>query len=214
MEVELIIFDLDGTLVDSCKDIANAVNYCLNRKGYEGLPLDLVKTMIGEGVRRLMEKVINYKKLQISVEEMVECFVNYYKAHLTDFTKPYPMVKETLEALKDIKKAVVSNKLTELTIKTLENLSLIHHFDFIGGSDSFSERKPSALPILEVIRRLNSAPERTIIVGDSELDIKAGKAANVRTIAVTYGYGERSKLYEASFTIDRFDELINLIKKL
>ncbi|MEN2986157.1 MAG: HAD-IA family hydrolase [Thermodesulfovibrionaceae bacterium] len=214
MSVELIIFDLDGTLVDSCKDIANALNYCLQRRGYKGLPLNVVKTMIGEGVRRLIEKVIEYKKLQISTEEMIECFVSYYKAHITDFTKPYPKVKETLKVFKNIKKAIISNKLTELTIETVKNLSLIHYFDFIGGSDSFQERKPSALPIIEVMKKLNSKPENTIIVGDSELDIKAGKSAKIKTVAVTYGYGDRNSLSEADFKIDRFEDLIEIVKKL
>ncbi|MCS7202907.1 MAG: HAD-IA family hydrolase [Thermodesulfovibrio sp.] len=214
MGVDLIIFDLDGTLVDSCEDITNALNYCLKERGYEGLSSNIVKTMIGEGVKKLIQKVIEYKQLQISSEEMIECFVSYYKAHITDFTKPYPKVKETLKILKNIKKAIISNKLTELTIQTVKNLSLIHYFDFIGGSDSFQERKPSALPIIEVMKKLNSKPENTIIVGDSELDIKAGKSAKIKTVAVTYGYGDKDSLSEADFKIDRFEDLIEIVKKL
>ncbi|HHW20750.1 HAD-IA family hydrolase [Thermodesulfovibrio thiophilus] len=212
MPIELIIFDLDGTLVDSCKDITQALNYCFEEKGISGFSGDEVRKMVGEGVNRLIEKALEARGIFNFKEPMLECFINYYKEHITDYSRPYPQVKETLNQLKDFKKAVISNKLTDLSIKTLKSLGLLKYFDFVGGSDLFSERKPSALPILETIKKLQTSCDRTIIVGDSELDIKAGKSAGVKTAAVTYGYRDREFLKDADFLIDKFSDLLNIIK--
>ncbi|GAB5047017.1 HAD-IA family hydrolase [Thermodesulfovibrio sp. TK110] len=210
--IELIIFDLDGTLVDSCEDITQALNYCFEKLGISEFSKEEVKKMVGEGVNRLIEKALQARGVNFPSQEIIKCFVNYYREHITDFSKAYPEVKETLEELKNIKKAVISNKLTELSIKTLENLSLLKYFDFVAGSDLFSERKPSAIPITETVKRFYTTPDKTLIVGDSELDIMAGKQAGVKTVAVTYGYRERELLKDADFIIDKFSELLKIAK--
>ncbi|MGB9822370.1 HAD-IA family hydrolase [Thermodesulfovibrio sp.] len=212
--IELIIFDLDGTLVDSCEDITQALNYCLEKSGISGFSKEEVKKMVGEGVNRLIEKALDAKKICLSVQELIECFVKYYKEHITDFSKVYPEVHATLTQLKNIKKAVISNKLTELTVKTLESLGLLQYFDFVAGSDLFPERKPSPKPIIETIKKFNTTTDKTLIVGDSELDIIAGKQAGVRTVAVTYGYREREILKEADFIIDKFSDLLKIVREL
>lgn len=212
MPLELIIFDLDGTIIDSCEDIARALNFCLEKKGISGFSVEEVKQMVGEGVKRLIEKAIERKAVLISKEELIDCFVKYYREHVTDYTKEYPEVRETLQRLNNYKKAVISNKLTDLCVKALENLNLLQYFDFVGGSDLFTEKKPSALPILKTIEMFKSSPEKTLIVGDSELDIMAGKSAKVKTVAVSYGYRERDKLKEADFIIDKFSELITIVQ--
>ncbi|MGB9891423.1 MULTISPECIES: HAD family hydrolase [Thermodesulfovibrio] len=214
MTIELIIFDLDGTLVDSCKDITQALNYCFKKRGIEGFSQEEVKKMVGEGVNRLIEKALQLRKLSLPVQDLIECFINYYKKHIADFSIVYPNVRETLEKLQGIKKAVISNKLTELSIKTLETLGLLEYFDFIAGSDLFAERKPSPVPIIETIKRFNTSPDKTIIVGDSELDIKAGTLAGVKTVAVTYGYREKELLKNADFIIDKFSDLITIARTL
>ncbi|MEN2994897.1 MAG: HAD-IA family hydrolase [Thermodesulfovibrio sp.] len=214
MTIELIIFDLDGTLVDSCEDIAQALNYCLKEKGIETFSKDEVREMIGEGVNRLIEKALQRRKVLMPIKDIVECFINYYRKHIADFSKLYPNVKETLEELKGIKKVVISNKLTELSIKTLEALGILKFFDLIAGSDFFSERKPSAIPIIETMNRFSVSKEKTIIVGDSELDINAGLSAGVKTVAVTYGYRERQFLKNADFIIDNFADLLKIVRNI
>lgn len=214
MTIELIIFDLDGTLVDSCEDITQALNYCFQKKGIEGFSKEEVRKMVGEGVNRLIEKALQSRNLSLPIQDLVDCFINYYREHIADFSRVYPNVRETLKELKGIKKAVISNKLTELSIKTLEKLELLEYFDFVAGSDFFSERKPSAVPIIETIRKFNTSKDKVIVVGDSELDIKAGTLAGVKTVAVTYGYREKEFLKNADFIIDKFSDLITIVRTL
>lgn len=213
MSLELIIFDLDGTLVDSCKDITLALNHCFQQKGISGFSPEEVKKMVGEGVNRLIEKALQIKKVSFAMEEMVECFINYYRQHIADYSEVYPGVKETLEKLKAFKKAIVSNKTTELTVKTVEHLGLLKYFDFVAGSDFFSERKPSPLPIIETIKKFNTTASATLVVGDSEIDIETAKAAGVKSVAVTYGYREKELLKNADFIIDKISDLINIVKE-
>lgn len=215
--IELVIFDLDGTLVDSCEDIMQALNYCFEKKGIKGFSKEEVKRMVGEGVNRLIEKALKARGntfLPKTQQEMIECFINYYRKHIADFSRVYPHVRETLEELKEVKKAVVSNKITELSVKSLEKLGLLKYFDFVAGSDFFSERKPSKIPIIETIKRFNTSPDKTIIVGDSEFDITAGKSAGVKTVAVTYGYREKQVLKNADFIIDKFSDLVKILRAL
>ncbi|GAB6184081.1 HAD-IA family hydrolase [Thermodesulfovibrio hydrogeniphilus] len=211
MKTELIIFDLDGTLVDSCEDIRQALNYCFAKKGIKGFSYEEVRQMVGEGVNRLIEKALSARNVSMPIQELLDCFVSYYHEHIADFSQLYPDVRETLEALEDFKKAVISNKLTALTIKTMEHLDILKYFDFVAGSDTFSERKPSPLPIFETIKKFNTSPDKTIIVGDSDIDIQTGKAAGVKVVAVTYGYRDRELLQDADFIIDRLSALKNII---
>ncbi|MCX8034495.1 MAG: HAD-IA family hydrolase [Thermodesulfovibrio sp.] len=215
MSIELIIFDLDGTIVDTCEDITNALNFCLKNYGISGFTKDEVQKMIGEGVRKFIEKALAQRDLSNSLlEDMLDCFVNYYSEHISDSTRPYPGVVETLERLIGINKAVISNKLTSLSMKTLSNLGLINYFDFVAGNDFFPEQKPSPLPILKTLEKFNKKKENVLILGDSILDIEAGKSAGVKTVAVTYGYGDKELLKYADFIIDRFEELLKIIRDI
>lgn len=213
MSIELIIFDLDGTIVDTCEDITNALNFCLENYGITIFTKNEVKKMIGEGVRNFIKKVLEQRELSNDLlEELLDCFVNYYSEHISDFTRPYTGVVETLEKLRGIKKAVISNKLTNLSMKTLSNLGLINYFNFVAGNDFFPEQKPSPLPILKTLEKFNTSKENALIVGDSILDITAGKFAGVKTVAVTYGYGDKVLLKDADFIIDRFEDLLKIIR--
>lgn len=215
MSIELIIFDLDGTLVDSCEDITQALNHCLKIRGISPFSSEEVKEMIGEGVRRLIEKVLERKGLSDDkFSELLDCFKGYYSEHIADLTRPYPEVVETLRSLEGIKKVVISNKLTELTKKTLESLGLSGYFQLVAGNDFFPEQKPSPLPVLRTMEIFNVSREKTLIVGDSDIDIKAGQASGVKTVAVTYGYRGREHLKDADFIIDKFSDLLEVVRNL
>lgn len=211
--LKLIIFDLDGTLVDSSRDITNALNHAIEFYGFKPFTVEDIIKMVGEGLTRLVEKILGENNASIK-DNVLERFINYYTEHLTDFTRPYPGIRETLEKLSRYKKAVISNKRELLSKKLLEELGLLKFFDIVLGSDSVSERKPSPEPVRKVLEILKIKPDEALIVGDSDLDIKAGREAGVSTVAVTYGYRDRELLKDADFLIDNINQLLPLIMEM
>ncbi len=127
------------------------------------------------------------------------------------FPRLYPHVRETLEKLNGYKKAVISNKREYLSTRLLDKLELLKYFDLVVGSDTTSERKPSAIPVIYVFTKLGVNPDESIIVGDSNYDIEAGKKAGLKTVAVTYGYRERQYLIDADYIIDSMKDLLTLL---
>jgi phosphoglycolate phosphatase len=212
MPIQLILFDLDGTLVDSSMDITKAVNHAFKPHGIAPVDVGETVTMVGEGPSRLIEKLLLKRGLAHDVDPLVKRWLDYYASHLTIHTAPYPGVVETLKSLEAYRKAVVSNKPGVLTEGVLKALKLSHHFDLVLGSDALPERKPLPGPILHVLERFACAPEESIIVGDSAIDVAAGRAAGIRTIAVTYGYGKAGFEREAHFVINRMGDLMAVLK--
>jgi phosphoglycolate phosphatase len=211
MPVELIIFDLDGTLVDSSVDIANAINYAVEPYGAKPLTINETINLVGEGITRLMEKVIEKEGINADRDTLVEKFLEHYTSHLVDNTTVYPEVAETLQKLSYYKKAVISNKRESLSVKILNDLGLLKYLDLVVGSDTAAGKKPSPIPVFYTLERLSVRAENAIMVGDSNFDIEAGKAAGVKTIAVTYGYRPKEVLKGADFMIDSMDELFNAL---
>ena len=209
---ELIIFDLDGTLVDSGMDITNALNYAITPYGFKPLTVEDTIKMVGEGLTRLIEKILGDNNVSIK-DAVLDRFIKYYSEHLADFTRPYPGVIKTLEMLGRYKKAVISNKRESLSKKLMEQLGLMKFFDVVLGSDSAAEKKPSPAPVKKVLEILGIEPQRAIIVGDSDFDIQAGKGAGLITVAVTYGFRDRESLTSADFLIDNIAQLLTLIEK-
>ncbi len=207
MKIRLIIFDLDGTLVNSSVDITNALNYSIGPYGLEKLTVERTISLVGEGITRLIEKLLGESWADLR-GVVLDRFLEYYSEHLADYTLPYPGVRDTLEMLGNYKKAVLTNKREDLSIRLLENLGLSGYFDIIWGSDSAPEKKPSPVPILEMLKKMSCGPEEAVIVGDSNYDIEAGRAAGVRTVAVSYGYRDVSLLKDADVIIDNMKELI------
>lgn len=191
----LLIFDLDGTLIDSMGDIVTSANVLLER--WNGYPLtaEQVRPGIGKGVHFLVSHVLQTGRISVDdLESAVDEYRKIYRAHALDSTVPYPGVRETLEKLRGVSMAVISNKPAAASRALLTALDLDHYFACVAGGDSFSEMKPSPLPLNAVISRLGAAPERTWMIGDSVYDVEAGKAAGVRTIAVTYGFQDADML--------------------
>ncbi len=219
--IKLLIFDLDGTLIDSSHDITDAINHAVRPLGIRPLTVTEIKEMVGSGITKLIEDLISTEKIVLDSkqpynlkEEAVNRFLEYYSAHLLDNTTAYPQVKETLSKLGRYKKAVISNKREGFSKMVLEGVNLLEFFDVVLGSDSISERKPSPVPVFEVLKRLDVSKSETVIIGDSNFDIEAGKAAGVKTVAVTYGYRSKEALKEADFMIDKFGELLNILPQI
>jgi phosphoglycolate phosphatase len=210
--IKLIIFDLDGTLVNTAADVTNALNYSIEPYPIEKMTVEKTIGMVGEGITRLIEKLLGEGRRAI-MPDVLDRFLCYYSEHLLDFSLPYPGVLETLERLAGYKKGVISNKREGLSKRLLEELGLSHYFDIILGSDSVDERKPSPKPILHIMGLLKVGPEDAVMVGDSQYDIQAGKAAGIGTIAVTYGYREKRLLASADLMIDRMEDLLPALEK-
>ncbi len=211
--IKIIIFDLDGTLVDSSVDITNALNFAIGPYGLGKINVKATIGMVGEGLTRLIEKILGNERASI-VPEVLERFVDYYSEHIVEFTVPYPGVRETLERLGNCRKAVISNKREYLSRKLLEELGLAKYFDVILGSDSVEEKKPSPKPLLKVLESFSLQPGEAVIVGDSNFDIEAGRAAGIKTIAVSYGFRDIGSLKGADFIIDDFGELAAVVAGL
>jgi phosphoglycolate phosphatase len=213
MVLKLIIFDLDGTLVDSRLDIMHALNYAISPYGIEPVHLQETTELVGEGAIRLMEKLLKKREVHLDISALVDRFESHYSAHPVTHTVPYAGVPETLLSLRDYRKAVISNKLRSISLQVLEKLQLSQYFENVAGIDTFPERKPSPLPILRILDKFAARPEETFIVGDSIYDIQAGRASGTKTVAVTYGYGSPGFSDNADFIITDFPQLIDVINR-
>jgi phosphoglycolate phosphatase len=207
--IKLVMFDLDGTLVDSSIDITNALNYATGPYGFGAMTVGQTIGLVGEGLTRLIEKMVG--KENAVLPEVLDRFIRYYSEHLVDFTVPYKRVRETLQRLSGYKKAVISNKREALSRTLLEELDLLKYFDMVLGSDSAEERKPSPKPVQMVLGAFDLRPEEAAIVGDSNYDIEAGRAAGVHTIAVTYGFRDIEYLKAADHIISDIADLVPLL---
>ena len=211
-KINLIIFDLDGTLVDTKVDIANAINYSLAKVGLKAKDVETVTSYIGEGLDNTMHKALDMKHDNL-LSKAVELFRSYYIEHPVDNACLYNGVNEFLEKTMHIRKAVVSNKDTDLCIKTLDMLNISKYFDIVIGGEDPNCRKPSACPLFKVMKHVNKNPSESMIVGDMGGDITAGKLARIKTCGVTYGFGkiEDIKNSKPDYLIDSFNELNGLI---
>jgi phosphoglycolate phosphatase len=188
-----IVWDLDGTLVDSAPDLAWALNTVLDKRGFFTHSIDTVRTMIGNGVPKLVERgfnAIGVRPDPEQLDELIAVFVKEYKACATDSTRPYPGVVEALQEIQsmNIPMGVCTNKPEAFTRQILEGLGLSGYFSSVVGGDSTSARKPDPEPVLACLRGLVSEPASSLMIGDSVHDVHAAHAAGVPIGVVPWGY--------------------------
>ena len=188
-----IVWDLDGTLVDSAPDLATALNNVLDMRGFFTLSTSEVRTMIGNGVPKLVERGFNAVGVRpdaAQLDDLVAMFTTQYKACATDNTRPYPGVVEALQEIHsmNIPMGVCTNKPEAFTRQILEGLGLAGFFSSVVGGDSTSTRKPDPQPVLACLRGLVAEPAASLMIGDSVHDVHAAHAAGVIVGVVPWGY--------------------------
>jgi len=211
--IELIIFDLDGTLIDSKLDLANAVNHSLQTLGLPGIENEKVYGFIGDGLWKLIERSLGAGNAD-KLENAVRLFREYYGRHLLDNTKLYPGVENTLARFKGKKKAVVTNKPEGFSRDILEGLKILEHFNLVYGGDTFNRHKPDPHCLLCAMRELGAEVSRVVMVGDGRNDILAAKAASIASCAVGYGLENKQQLMSAGpdFYIENISQLAGIIE--
>lgn len=211
----LLVFDLDGTLVDSKEDLANAVNVALESFDLPPLPHPLIYSYVGDGASALIQRALPKEKDGL-LPEVLDRFLAYYRRHLLDTTRAYPGVVGALRKWAGIyRMAVLTNKGLAMTREILSGLSLDGHFFEVRGGDSFGTKKPDPEGLLHILREAGVGAGETIMVGDSRNDVLAGRAAGAVTCGVTYGLGASGFAgYPPDFTVDRFPELFHRIRPI
>jgi phosphoglycolate phosphatase len=187
--MQLVVFDLDGTLVDSKVDLALSVNAMRGQLGLTPLPLDLIASYVGHGVTILIRRALGDQASDEDVERGLAFFLDYYKRHMLDNTLTYPGVREALEELRDRKLAVLTNKPVNFSREMLTRLGVASHFAYIYGGNSFPMKKPDPIGVYKLMEDLKVSAQETIIVGDSDTDVLTGRNAGIWTCGVTYGFG-------------------------
>jgi phosphoglycolate phosphatase len=210
VEIGLIVFDLDGTLIDSKADIARSVNHALDQEGFSTLPPRTIEGFVGRGLSHLISDALGNPKAE-DIQRVALAFWAHYMEHLLDETVLYPGVTDFLEKTANLQRAVVTNKPYIFSKKILEGLKIDHHFRWLIGGDSLSVQKPSPEVFEPIFQDFPKRP-KGIIIGDSQIDIDCGRDAGLLTCGVTYGYRDREELVQArpDFLIDRFEELATL----
>ncbi len=188
--MDLLIFDLDGTLIDSQLDLANSVNAARAQMGFPALPMELIQSYVGNGAPVLIRRAMGPDAPDALVAETLDRFLAHYRAHMLDNTRLYPGVRETLDQLRDAgtAMAILTNKPIINTEGIIEGLGLSGHFFRLYGGNSFDRKKPDPIGIQTLMAERNSAPERTVMIGDSAVDIRTARNAGVTACGVTYGF--------------------------
>lgn len=212
-----LLFDLDGTLVDTALDLHHTLNTVLDGLGRPPVPLDSVRHMVGDGARKLVERgLANTGGLPENdvFETAVNQFFDHYAVHLSDHSVPFPGVTDALERCAAAGRimGVCTNKPEAFSVKILENLEILRYFAAVVGGDTLAVKKPDGGHLHGTLARMNADSGQAVMIGDSANDVKAARAAGIPVIAVTFGY-TRVPVGDlgADRLIDHFDQLDDAI---
>src|SRR5215475_2619276 len=188
-----IVFDLDGTLVDTAPDLIDALNYVLNREGLPAVPLHSARNLIGAGARKLIERGLEVEGRAVNtadIDRMTKDFIGYYADHIADASRPFEGLEGALDdlAARGHRLAVCTNKLEWLSKRLLDRLGLSERFAAICGADTFGVAKPDPAILKQTVARAGGAIASTIMVGDAGTDIGVARRAGVPVIGVSFGY--------------------------
>jgi phosphoglycolate phosphatase len=208
-----IVFDLDGTLVETAPDLAGTLNYLLEREGVAPLPLEKARSLIGQGAKALLARgfqVAGEPLGEERLERLFQDFLVHYLDHIADFSRPFDGVLAAMDVLEagGARLAVCTNKRTDLSVALLEKLDMAHRFAAIVGGDQAPAQKPDARHLTTTIARAGGDPARAVMIGDSISDAKAARNAGVPLVLVSFGYTDTpAKDLDPDILIDHFDAL-------
>ena len=210
-KISLIVYDFDGTLVDTLADIANSVNLTLAEMNLNTLSQETIRSNIGSGVVNLMTRSLIGSGCN-EVATAVSLFQKHYNHHLLDQTDFYPNGREVVQHFSGKKNAILSNKPFAFIEKILKALNFLQHFDSILGGDSLDVQKPDPKGLQLLISKLNCPAKQVLMIGDGAIDIETGRQAGVVTCGVTYGLGDPDSLRDAKpdYLIDNLSHLKSL----
>lgn len=216
MKYDLIIFDMDGTILNTLEDLKNSLNYVLQQAGYQTRTLEEVRTFVGNGIRKTIERALPSDIEEEKIDELFSLFMYYYAIHNTDNTKPYNGVIDLLKELKHLgyKTAVVSNK-QDSAVKSLCKKFFTGLFDVEIGEKENIAKKPDPDEVNEVLKILNIDRTKSIYIGDSEVDIQTAQNSKMKSIIVDWGFRDRKFLYEhgAEVIVSNPSEILDIINK-
>lgn len=214
MKYKTVIFDLDGTLLDTLQDLTNSVNFALESMQYPKRSIDEVRLFVGNGIGKLIDRAVPKNTDEKSVCTVLEIFKNHYEQHCEDYTAPYPGIIKFLSCLKEhgIQSAVVSNK-ADFAVKKLCEKFFGNQIQIAVGECEGIRRKPAPDSLLSVLESLHTEPKNAVYIGDSDVDIETARNANMDMISVTWGFRDKNFLLEngAFVFADSVSQLENLI---
>ena len=192
-ELDLVVFDLDGTLIDSRRDLADATNAMIGELGAAPLPVETVTSLVGEGAAVLVRRALAAAGLDPGTPRALERFLAHYDDRLTAWTRPYRGIPEALEALRVQGRtlALLTNKPQRATDRILARLDLAREFTIIVGGDTPAGRKPDPAGLRQIVERARTTPEAAVLVGDSPIDYATARNAGTRICLARYGFGYR-----------------------
>jgi phosphoglycolate phosphatase len=214
LPIRALIFDLDGTLIDSKRDLIHSVNAMLLEMGREKRSEATISGYIGHGAPLLVSRALGGNAKEEEMRRALEFFLAYYEDHKLDNTCAYPGVPETIAELsrKQLPLAVLTNKPVRISVRILEALNLAGYFRVIYGGNSFETKKPDPFGANTILREFAAAPNETMVVGDSEVDVQTARNAGAIAVAVNYGFGVHDRTqHPADIYIDKIGELVALV---
>ncbi len=212
--MELLIFDLDGTLIDSRLDLANAVNATRLHMGMARLDNERVYSYVGNGAPVLIRRALGDQATEAEVEEALEFFLEYYREHELDHTVLYPGVREALDRLRDAGKrmAVLTNKPVRMSRAIVDGLGVGGHFFQVYGGNSFEFKKPNPIGVDALMREAGVGREAAMMVGDSSIDVHTARNAGIPCCGVTYGFQPETLADPApDLLVDRMEQLADWV---
>ena len=212
--MRLILYDLDGTLVDTREDITRAANHMRAQMDLPPLSLREVCRFVGLGLRQLVASCLEAQEDDVRIEEGMRIYRAYYAEHLLDHTVLYPGVREVLDHFRGRSQAVVTNKPNPYSRQILEGLGVAGYFVKIVAGDSGYAKKPDPSAILSLMEEEQALSSQTVLVGDSPIDVEAGTRAGICTVAVAQGFSDRQELESArpQQLVDNFGQLLELAR--